>query len=88
MIGEKDEWKDYTAEIGVPVDYYHRDDMPEELKRAAGGELPAIFAQVGGGTVLLLSREALEGCGGNVSELRRALRQHAIDQNLEIRGIV
>lgn len=87
LLGEKEEWKDYTAEIGVPVDYYHRDEIPTEIRTSAGDDLPVILAQVNGKAVPLLSRQILEQCGGSVSALRRTLRQQAIQKNLEIRGI-
>lgn len=87
LLGEKDEWKDYTAEIGVPVDSYHHDEIPDGVRDVAGGDLPVILAQVNGQAVPLMSRSALEECGGSVTCLRTALRLQAAALNLEIRGI-
>lgn len=88
LISEKEEWKDYTAEIGVPVDSYHSDEIPDGVRDVAGDDLPVILAQVDGQAVPLISRSALEDCGGSVVCLRTALRLQAAALNLEIRGIL
>jgi len=32
VLGEKAEWKECKATLGVPIRYYHRDDAPVQLQ--------------------------------------------------------
>lgn len=84
ILGEKSEWKSCKEEIGVPVDYLHRDEVPEPMRRTVGQRLPCIVAQVGREFILLLTPEILERCKGNVADLKGKIAYHAATKNLEI----
>ncbi|MGD2116357.1 MAG: hypothetical protein PVG07_14980, partial [Acidobacteriota bacterium] len=70
LAGERSEWRDCREELGVPVEYVHRDEVGEELRAAADGELPCVVAEAGGELVRLIDREVLERCKGSVADFR------------------
>jgi len=80
ILGEKEQWKECKVELGVPVDYYHRNDMPAELKTVVTGHLPCIVAQIGREYLLLLEPTVLQRCRGNVDDLKGRIRYYLICQ--------
>jgi hypothetical protein len=77
LAGEKSEWRDCKEEIGVPVDYIHRDELSGELRSLVGDQLPCIVAQTGNDLVLLLAPDVLERCQGSVADLKGRLTYFA-----------
>lgn len=77
LTGEREEWQECKTALRVPVLYFHRDDMPPDVRVAAGAELPCILARVGGSLIALLAPEALARCNGKVPDLRGRLRHNA-----------
>ncbi len=61
----------------MPIAYYHRDNVPEDVRRAAGEALPCVLARLGREYVLLLGPEALARCDGKVSDFKGRLRYNA-----------
>ena len=85
ILGEKSDWKDCKAEIGVPIDYFHRDDMPAGVREVASRNLPCVVAVVEGGDYqLLVGPDVLERCKGSVADLKSRLQIRAISQNMEL----
>ena len=76
LAGEKGEWRDCKAELGVPVDYVHRDELEGELATVATA-LPCVVADAGGQLVSLLGPEVLERCNGQVADLKGRLVYYA-----------
>ncbi len=76
LAGEKGEWEECREELGVPVDYVHRDELGGDLA-AVATELPCVVAEVGGALVPLLTREVLQRCNGKVADLRGRLVYYA-----------
>jgi len=70
LTGERSDWRECKEELGVPVDYVHRDEIDEDLRQALVGDLPAVVAEAEGRKVQLMDREALERCRGSVADLR------------------
>ena len=77
LLGEKEEMKNCRAELGVPVDYRHRDELAPAMRDAAGAALPVVLARTDEGYTLLLNADVLDRCTGNVSALRGKLQFHA-----------
>src|SRR4051794_30097117 len=48
VAGERSQWRECREEIGVPIDIFHRDDMPPQVAEAAGDRLPCVLADTGG----------------------------------------
>lgn len=85
IAGEKTEWKSCREEIGVPVDYLHRDELRGETARLAQEVgLPCVLAESGGELVPLLRPEVLERCRGSVAEFRGKLHYHASAKELDL----
>src|SRR4051812_50064015 len=47
LAGEKSEWRDCKEEMGVPIDYVHRDEISPDLGAIIGDKLPCVVAQAG-----------------------------------------
>ena len=65
LAGERSEWSECREAFGVPVDTYHRDEMPDDVAATVGGELPAVLASTEGGLHLLMGREVLDRLQGD-----------------------
>jgi hypothetical protein len=85
-VGERPEWQECKEALGVPIRYYHRDDLPQDLQRFGADALPCILARVGGEYRLLLDPEALERCNGHVADLRGRVRHRAALEGLQFEG--
>ena len=58
LAGEKSDWSECKAELGVQVDYLHRDELKPDLRRLVGDGLPCVVAQADGEQVLPSSTAA------------------------------
>ncbi|MBD3308959.1 hypothetical protein GF339_21290 [candidate division KSB3 bacterium] len=84
LLGEKAEWKECQQEIGVPVHYYHKNEIPPSLQEMVAGRLPCILAQVGKHPIMLLEPEVLKRCRGKVEDLKGRLNYYAAANNLQL----
>jgi hypothetical protein len=88
LAGERSEWRECKEEIGVPVDYVHRDEVSAELRAVVGDQLPCIVAQTGNDLVLLLAPDVLDRCQGSVADLKGRLSYFAAINRLEMPPLV
>lgn len=73
-VRERPEWKTCRAGMPVPFDTYHRNDQPATVRMAAGGQAPAVLAQLERGRVLLLLASAdVDACEGSIDRLVEAI---------------
>jgi hypothetical protein len=86
LLGEKEEWKDCKAELGVPIDYLHRDQLDAALRRLVGDELPVVLAESGGERIVLLGPDVLGRCKASVAELKGKIIWHARAKGLTLPG--
>jgi hypothetical protein len=77
LAGEKDEWKSCKEEIGVEIDYVHRDEVTPALAAVIKDQYPCILAKTADKEVLLLTPEVLDRCKGSISDLKGRLRTYA-----------
>ena len=84
VFGEKTEWQECKEELGVPIDYYHRDDIPAPLKELVIGNLPCIVAQVGTDYIMLLGPAVLQRCRGDVHDLKGRIHYYLVANNLTL----
>ncbi len=49
LTSEKREMRACREELGVPIEYLHRDEVTAEVQQATGGQLPAVVAATGDG---------------------------------------
>ena len=84
LAGEKSEWKECKEEIGVPVDYVHKDEIWPALDAAIGDNLPCVVAEAGGELILLLAPDVLDRCKGSVADLKGRLIVFSSMKGLEL----
>lgn len=84
LAGEKDDWRDCQEELGVPVDYRHRDELFGPLAELVKDRLPCVVAETHDGPQVLLTREVLERCRGSVDDFKGRLHTHAAMHDLEL----
>ncbi len=77
-VRQRPEWKACQAGLPVPFDTFHRNDQPEVVRSAAGGQAPVVVAETGTGHVVLLSVADLEACEGSIDRLVEAIEQSAV----------
>jgi len=83
LAGEKDDWKSCRDEMGVPVDYLHKDELEGEVAALVGDALPCVVATAPGGRLeVLLPPGVIDRCQGSVDDLRGRLRVHAAMKGL------
>ncbi len=66
----------------MPFDTYHRNDQPDRVRDAAGGQAPVVVAQTDTGHMLLLGPIDLETCDGSID-----LLVDAIERSIERLGL-
>jgi hypothetical protein len=84
LAGEKSEWRECKEELGVPIDYVHKNEISGELARVIGDKLPCVLAQTGGELVYLLGPDVLARCQGSVPDLKGRLHYFASLNSLEL----
>lgn len=87
VTGEREDWSSCKEQIGVPIDYYHRDDLPAGLQGVVGRSFPCVVAYVDDREyVLLLPPSSLEECRGSISELKARIYIRSLANGLELAG--
>lgn len=84
LLGERSEWRECREELGVPIDVYHRDEVPEEVAAVVGDRLPHVVAEVGSELVPVLGPEALDRMNGDVADFKGRLQTRAAMRGLHI----
>ena len=81
-VRQRPEWRACLAGLGVRFDTYHRDDQPDPIRTAAGGQAPAVVAETEVGHMLLLASADLDRCGGSIERLVEAIQRSAVRHGL------
>jgi len=63
----KKEWTSCRQALAVPFVTFHRNDAPTEVREAARGEFPVVFARRASGLTRLLGPDELEQFAGSTS---------------------
>ena len=80
-IGRRRSFDACTATLGIPVDLYHLDDQPEEVRAISAGRTPLIIAVLEDGSRHeLMSTLELERCEGSPSSLVEAIERQLHDR--------
>jgi hypothetical protein len=66
---EKSAWKRCRSSLPVPFDTYHRDDQPDDVRRASADTAPVVIAETSEGFVLLLDDARISSIDGDPSRL-------------------
>jgi hypothetical protein len=62
-----------VASLSVPVEVVHRNEQVDDLAAATTGRLPCVAARRGATWSVVLDRDELDACGGDVAALGRRL---------------
>ena len=68
-VRQRPEWKACRAGLPVPFDTFHRNDQPDTIRAATGGQAPVVVAETHTGHILLLSARDLDACDGSIDRL-------------------
>jgi len=68
----RDEWKNFVAALGLPIEFLHRDEL-EKQYGMRHVELPAVFRRTDGALETLISREEINNCH-SLEDLERLIR--------------
>lgn len=69
----RDEWKNFVADLGVPVEFLHRDELAQR-HGLRDVKLPAIFRKAGNGLQEWITQEEINRCT-SIEELKRLVEQ-------------
>ncbi len=67
----RDEWKNFVAGLGVPIEFLHRDELEKQYGLRAP-ELPAIFRKTDGVLETWIGREEINRCR-SLTDLERLI---------------
>jgi hypothetical protein len=76
-VRQRPQWKTCQAALPVPFNTFHRNDQPDTIRAAAGGQAPVVVAETDTGHVLLLAPRDLEVCDRSIDRLVEAI-EHAV----------
>lgn len=86
LVGETSAWRSCRKEIGVPVEYVHRDELAGPVADLVAGHLPCVLARSAQGLTLLLEPEVIDRCHGSVADLKARIQVHAAMHGLTLPG--
>lgn len=74
-VRRKPEWDRMVADLGIPVDLLHLDEMPADVRLAvAASGAPVVLARTGAGLLPLVGGAELDALDGSVARLGDLLR--------------
>lgn len=82
LLKEKQAWKNCQAGFNLPIDYFHKDDYPDNLREVVKDKLPCIVAQISPKPLILLNDEQINSCRGDVVALETKLKKSIEKNNL------
>ena len=77
-VRQRPEWRACQAGLPVRFDTFHRNDQPDPIRTAAGGQAPVVVAETDIGHMLLLAFADLDACGGSIDRLVDAIERSAV----------
>jgi len=81
-VRQRPEWKACREALPVRFDTFHRNDQPEAVRAASGGQAPVVIAETETGHVPLLDPRDLAACGGSIDRLVASIEQSAAAHGL------
>jgi hypothetical protein len=76
-------WRTCRNQLPVAFDVFHRDDQPDDVRRAAGNAAPVVVAETSDGFVMLLTGSDLAACNSSpealVAMIESTVAAHGLD---------
>jgi hypothetical protein len=87
-VRKRPEWTACQLGLPIPFDTFHRDDQPQEIRDAAGGQAPVVVATIHStgnsyAHIVLLTPTDLDACDGSIERLMDAIERAAESRGLE-----
>lgn len=79
LFTEKREWKECAADLGVPFNTFHRNDVPEDVLATLNASFPAVLQRTTVGLSIILTKQALESFSGNTADFAQWLFDYLIN---------
>lgn len=73
LFTQRRDWVDCASELPAPFVTFHRNDAPDDVRRAAAGRFPCVLVRQADGVHLALGPDAIEACHGDARRLVEAL---------------
>jgi hypothetical protein len=87
LVRERPEWRAARAGWSVPFDTFHRNDQPDDVRRATDNRTPVVVAVTDSGVVVLLGSDDVDRCHGSVAELQSRVKAAAARAGLDWPGV-
>ena len=75
VFTEKSDWKRCRSALPVPFDTYHRNDQPDEVRRATGDRAPVVVAETAEEILVLLDDAQISAADGDPDHLITAIER-------------
>lgn len=83
IFTEKRDWKLCRDSLPVPFETFHRDDQPDDVRRATGDRAPIVVAETDSDLVILLSGDEIASSRGDPERfaelIESAVRSSGLD---------
>lgn len=77
---KKPAWKDYCQSLEIPSEERYRNQLTPTQHQVAKGEFPVVLADVNEQGVMILSKQEIDSCNGDLDafkqKLNKALNKH------------
>jgi hypothetical protein len=83
-VRRKGEFDALRERLGVPFEVVHRNERRADVVAASGDALPCVLAATGTGLVVVLGRDELRSCAGDVERLEQVLRDAVSERGLTL----
>jgi len=78
-VRRKPEWDQMVADLGIPMDLWHRNELPDDVRQAvAECGAPVVLARTAAGLRPLVGRAELDTLDGSVARLGDLLRARLV----------
>jgi len=78
LTGEKQEWRDMSEALEYDIKLLHIDEMDSMLAKFVSNSTPCVVASMKSGFKVLVNREELSACAGNINSFRKLLEQKIV----------
>lgn len=79
LFMERREWRECSADLGVPFTTFHRNDAPDDVLAALNGSFPAVLVRTTDGLFHILTNQALESFEGRTADFAQWLTAYLIN---------
>jgi len=83
-VRPKHEWRVMCEELSIPFDLVHLNERSSAVHQVSEGKTPCVLAEVDDDLILILDRDELEHCKGDVTKFADELRTALSDRGIAV----